>query len=104
MVASTNRSEERRVGQEWPLGGGVGDKQPTLEVTEAVACRGAPVLEVKVTVHWPLVLVPVVALVFVMWVRDTPFLSVWISVVCSSVLGCRPLPAPLSAFTVTVKV
>src|SRR5438552_4165775 len=43
---------------DWPLVVRVSETPPTLSVTEAVPVTVPPELEVKVTVHWPLVLVP----------------------------------------------
>src|SRR5207244_12457154 len=51
---------------DWPLVVRVSETPPTLSVTEAVPVTVPPELEVKVTVHWPLALVPVEAQVSVM--------------------------------------
>src|SRR5438309_955010 len=104
MVASTNvftagpelpdRSEERRVGEE----------PRTRSVTEAVPVTVPPEVEVKVTVHWPLALVPVEAQVSVMFVAVAPLALARVTVGFTALTGCGPLCEPFLALPVTVKV
>src|SRR5206468_10346970 len=63
-----------------------------------------PELEVRVTVHWPLVLVPDEAQVSVMFVAVAPLALVRVTAGFTPPTGCGPLPEPSSALTVTVKV
>src|SRR5206468_12319884 len=72
MVASTNVFTAGPELPDWPLVVRVSETPPTLSVTEAVPVTVPPELEVKVTVHWPLVLVPDEAQVSVMFVAVAP--------------------------------
>src|SRR5437016_10766 len=104
MVASTNVFTAGPELPDWPLVVRVSETPPTLSVTEAVPVTVPPELEVKVTVHWPLVLVPDAAQVSVMFVVVAPLALVRVTAGFTPPTGCGPLPEPSSALTVTVKV
>ena len=104
MVASTNVFTAGPELPDWPLVVRVSETPPTLSVTEAVPVTVPPELEVKVTVHWPLALVPVEAQVSVTFVAVAPLALARVTVGFTPLTGCGPLPEPSLALTVTVKV
>src|SRR2546425_422574 len=104
MVASTNVFTAGPELPAWPLVVRVSDTPPTLSVTEAVPVTVPPVLEVKVTVHWPLVLVPVVAQVSVMLVAAAPLAFFFFNDAATTEIYSLSLHDALPIFTVTVKV
>src|SRR5437870_867206 len=104
MVASTNVFTAGQVGRASRRVGGVSEVPPTLSVAEAVAVAVPAELEVKVTAHWPLALVPDEAQVSVTFVAVAPLALARVTVGFTPLTGCGPLPEPSSALTVTVKV
>src|SRR5438876_1132612 len=104
MEAATNVFTAGPELPDWPLVVRVSETPPTLSVTEAVPVTVPPELEVKVTVHWPLALVPVEAQVSVTFVAVAPLALARVTAGFTPLTGCGPLPEPSSALTVTVKV
>src|SRR5438552_6034776 len=89
---------------DWPLVVRVSETPPTLSVTEAVPVTLPPELVVKVTVHWPLALVPDEAQVSVTFVAVAPLALVRVTAGFTPHSGCVPPPDPSSARTVPAQV
>src|SRR2546427_479223 len=104
MVASTIGRTPGSTPPTGKLGMRASDTPPTLSVTEAVPVTVPPVLAVKVTVHWPLVLVPVVAQVSVMLVAGASLSFFFNDTATTEIYALSLHDALPISFTVTVKV